>query len=441
LNEAPEGDKDDIVAEWKGDVKSFLHATLNGPHTYMLANSEGESNSTVVVEARYIPVPVILEPRETVSNQGILRVSLLDGHDIRGVDRGGKSDPYAVFEFNGHKVFKSQVKKKTTSPDWNENFEVPVPSRYGANFVVEVFDWNQIEAAKSLGIGQINLSIEPLEAVEQVVNLTSSKHGEKGEVRLRLVFHPGIVAKTRKQTSTFSGAGRAMTQIGTNIGALPLSAGLGVFHGVTGVFKHKEHEEKIPENSSGESPHVEAVSDNHVPVAAATSPSENGPSTPGEPGTLRVAVLDAKGLVPHDIKPYTIVRVGDKEFKTKHTGKTDTPDWNESFSFAVSSLTPKIFVWVHDHKTLGKDKEVAEAEVEIWRHVKPEDISSTELQVQLHPKGTLRLRLEFEAGANPNLSSSLSVHSGDHHSRSMSLASPSRFSMKGRRPGPAEDES
>jgi hypothetical protein len=41
----------------------------NGPHTYMLANSEGESNSTVVVEARYIPVPVILEPRETVSSK------------------------------------------------------------------------------------------------------------------------------------------------------------------------------------------------------------------------------------------------------------------------------------------------------------------------------------------------------------------------------------
>jgi hypothetical protein len=160
-----------------------------------------------------------------------------------------------------------------------------------------------------------------LEAVEQVVNLVSSKHGEKGEVRLRLVFQPKIVAKTRKPTSTFSTAGRAMT----NIGAMPLTAGKGVFHGVTGVFKHKEHEETIPENFSGESPHA---ADNHVPVAAATSTSENGQTTPGESGTLRVAVMDAKGLVPHDIKPYTTIRVGDKEFKTKHTGKTDTPDWS-----------------------------------------------------------------------------------------------------------------
>ena len=41
----------------------------NGPHTYSLNNNMGESDSTVVVEARYIPVPVNLEPRETVSSK------------------------------------------------------------------------------------------------------------------------------------------------------------------------------------------------------------------------------------------------------------------------------------------------------------------------------------------------------------------------------------
>ena len=30
----------------------------------------------------------------------------------------------------------------------------------------------------------------------------------------------------------------------------------------------------------------------------------------------------------------------------------------------MSSLTPNFFVWVHDHRTLGKDKEVADGEVE-----------------------------------------------------------------------------
>ena len=57
-----------------------------------------------------------------------MRVDLLDGHGIRGVDRGGKSDPFVVFELNGQKVFKSQTKKKTVNPDWHEDFVFPVVS-------------------------------------------------------------------------------------------------------------------------------------------------------------------------------------------------------------------------------------------------------------------------------------------------------------------------
>lgn len=143
----------------------------------------------------------------------------------------------------------------------------------------------------------------------------------------------------------------------TNIGALPLNAGLGVFHGVTGVFKNKEHDEMSPTSPSNSSPHtvpglgvlhgvtggvfkhkeqpeesipisssdqsLHAVIVSDVPVSA-----PNGQSALGEPGTLRVSVLNAKDLVSHDIKPYTTVRVGDKEFKTKYTGRTDTPVWS-----------------------------------------------------------------------------------------------------------------
>ena len=59
-------------------------------------------------------------------DQGNVRVELLDGHGIRGVDRGGKSDPYVVFQLNGQKVYKSQTKKKTLNPEWNETFTVEV---------------------------------------------------------------------------------------------------------------------------------------------------------------------------------------------------------------------------------------------------------------------------------------------------------------------------
>lgn len=63
-------------------------------------------------------------------DQGSLRITLLTGHDILGVDRGGKSDPYAVFTLNGTRVFKSSTKKKTISPEWHEDFMVSVVSIY-----------------------------------------------------------------------------------------------------------------------------------------------------------------------------------------------------------------------------------------------------------------------------------------------------------------------
>lgn len=38
---------------------------------------------------------------------------------------------------------------------------------------------------------------------------------------------------------------------------------------------------------------------------------------------------------------------------------------NESFTFAAGAFTPKLFAWVHDHKTLGKDKLLGEAEIDV----------------------------------------------------------------------------
>lgn len=52
--------------------------------------------------------------------------------------------PYVVFTLGGEKVFKSQVKKKTLTPTWNERFEAVVPSRFNSKFTFEIFDWNQV---------------------------------------------------------------------------------------------------------------------------------------------------------------------------------------------------------------------------------------------------------------------------------------------------------
>jgi len=174
----------------------------------------------------------------------------------------------------------------------------------------------------------------------------------------------------------------------TQLGGLPMNAGKGVFHGVAGVFKRGDKEEDevlaVPSDlPAGQSSQPVGVSD-HIQTATAAFPvSENGPAPAvHEPGSLRVTVLDAKDLAVHDAKSYTTLRLGDKEVKTKHTGKTDVPEWwainnfsvlhntqvmyrNESFIFAASALTPKMYVWIHDHRTIGKDKEIADGEIDV----------------------------------------------------------------------------
>lgn len=77
---------------------------------------------------------------------GTLRVDLISGKDIRGADRSGKvycifwsiktqsellqgkSDPFVVFTLNGQKVGKSETKKKTLTPEWDETFSAQVVS-------------------------------------------------------------------------------------------------------------------------------------------------------------------------------------------------------------------------------------------------------------------------------------------------------------------------
>ncbi|KAH9836496.1 C2 domain-containing protein [Rhodofomes roseus] len=386
LNEADEGDKDDVVAEWKGDAKPFLERAMDGPTSFELLHSGDEDKKSVVqLEARYLPVPVKLEPRESVNNQGMLRVDLIDAHDLLAVDRGGKSDPFAVFQLNGHKVYKSQTKKKTLNPEWGENFVVQVPSRVSADFFLEVYDWDQLGKADILGSGKIDLTdIEPFESIERVIQLSLPKHGQKGSVRIRLLFQPEIIVKTRKNTSTFSAAGRAMTQIGHMPTGVVLGAGKGVAHvgsDIKGIFKSKDHAKaqsyevdsdrgSVVDLPAGQASQPINGQGSITAAAFPASPSLNGDSSlnghASDRGTLRVVVMDAKDMSMSDVKPYVVLRVGDKEHKTKHSHKTATPEWNESFTFSAAPATqPKMHAWIYDHKTLGKDKLLGSAEIDV----------------------------------------------------------------------------
>jgi hypothetical protein len=119
-----------------------------------------------------------------------------------------------------------------------------------------------------------------------------------------------------------------MTQFGT----LPVAAGKGVLHGVAAVFRKEHHDrETLPDIPSGQASRPVGLPDTLQARTTAALPITSMDGSPQEPGTLQVTVVNAKDLPSGDSKPYATIRVGDKEVKTKHTGKTSNPEWCVTF--------------------------------------------------------------------------------------------------------------
>lgn len=175
--------------------------TQHKPTELVLKGSDG-SVSRITVSLKYIPVKMHLDPSESINNQGNLRVDVLDADDLPAADRNGFSDPYCKFDLNGKEIYKTKIQKKTLHPAWNEYFECPVASRTAAKFNVKVMDWDFGDKADLLGTAEINLELlDPFKPKEMILGLD----GKSGVLRLKLLFKPDYVTRSRQGSSTFSG--------------------------------------------------------------------------------------------------------------------------------------------------------------------------------------------------------------------------------------------
>ena len=182
--------------------------------------------SKITVSLKYVPVKMKLDPSESINNMGTLRVDILDADDLPAADRNGYSDPYCKFNLNGKEVYKTKTQKKTLHPAWNEFFECPVSSRTAANFKVKVLDWDFGDKADLLGEAIIDLAmLEPFRPKEIILPLD----GKSGVLRLKLLFKPDYVLRSRQGSSTFSGT---FATPGKVIGA-PVK-GVGIVGGAVG---------------------------------------------------------------------------------------------------------------------------------------------------------------------------------------------------------------
>lgn len=330
----------------------------NNPTTLKMKDDDGKT-SAVKVSLKYVPVKMQLDPSESINNMGNLRVDVLDAAELPSADSNGKSDPFCKFELNGQEVFKTKVQKKTLHPAWNEFFEVPVPSRTGANFYVKVMDWDFADKPDFLGGADIKLEqLEPFKAQEVKLILD----GKSGVLRLRLLFRPDYVTRTRQGTSTFSGTFAAPGRIVTGVAGAPIKGATGIVHGVgkgasfikRGFTSRKKDEDSSPVPALAESPVVIngadsspssglkrsgnlGISDNDISPDASPTPAigaANGHSRTtsfgaasihsamgGSPatGTATFTIVSATGFPPSS-DVYVVVQ--QKAPKSKTIGKT-----------------------------------------------------------------------------------------------------------------------
>lgn len=316
-------------------------------------------------------------------------------------------------------MYKTEVIKKSLAPVWNEKFEMQVPSREAAKFIVEVHDWDRVGASDKLGRAQIDLrDIEPFEPAERTVQLYDFKSTSQtaGTIRIRMVFQPGFIYRSRKATSTFSagrigttlgggamavgggiiGAGGAVGKVGVGavgtvgkvgvhgVGAVGKGVGA-VGKGVFGLGKRGTKSGLTASPSTAELADADAAALGYsVPAAAnggevlasdtAAFPSSAGGALVGAAGTLTVTIGDLSGGADASEKKAVVVKLGSKTVLETHSHKA--ADGNVTFGETAAVKTPAdgdtelSFAVVHK-KTFGGDKVFSSAVLPVWQHISP----------------------------------------------------------------------
>jgi len=379
------------------------------PTILKLQDEQGQI-STIKVSLKYIPVRMQLDPSESINNMGKLRVDVLDAANLPSADRNGYSDPYCKFDLNGQFVFKTKVQKKTLQPVWNENFEVNVPSRTAAKFVCNVYDWDFGEKADFLGSANINLgSLDPFKAQEYNLPLD----GKSGSVRLRLIFRPDYITRSRQGSSTFSGTFATPGKIVTGVAGVPLKgvglAAQGVGKGASFIRHGFKSKKKGEEDTNGagtlDAEDIEVTNNDSfgTPARAGGLPTSviqtpDAPVTPpgtalgvaltphsrtksfggssmnstalgtsaASTGTANFTIISASGYPPSSSVMVYIKQMGAKPkviHKTEHikspSGTVKFNDKKDSFKCPCSADT-QFQIQVKAHNTFGSDDDLGE---------------------------------------------------------------------------------
>ncbi|KAG0205878.1 hypothetical protein BGX28_002568 [Mortierella sp. GBA30] len=229
-------EKDPVIGNFTSNIRTLLETTPPDGGYFVILDKT-EKRGTLHLKFEFLPVVIELLPKERLDNMGNMNVTLVRAKNLIAADRGGSSDPYIVFKVSGKEVHKSEVIKKTLNPEYNESFIVPIASRAEDRFTLEVFDWNQLSTAKSLGVGSLDLSNIQLVLPNEFLIPLQNKQNQ-GEVQLRIRFMPEFLSSNKRKSgfgSTFISGGVGMVSSGGQLIGHAGMAGVDVVTGGIGA--------------------------------------------------------------------------------------------------------------------------------------------------------------------------------------------------------------
>lgn len=185
-------DKKHIYCEKIFDTIDLLSRAYDHPMDLRI-----DANNVIKIQVEFIPSAVKLAPLDTVLDVGKMKLEILSAQGLSSADSNGKSDPMAVVKLQGIELFRTDKKRRTLDPIWNEAFEFPILSRSREVLLLEVYDWDLTHDDYLLGKAVLDLSaIEPFELTGFTVNLDT-----QGTVNMRVTFRPEYIRPKVSATS------------------------------------------------------------------------------------------------------------------------------------------------------------------------------------------------------------------------------------------------
>ncbi|KAI8643675.1 C2 domain-containing protein [Parasitella parasitica] len=397
----------------------LLHADEDEGEWYNLISPAG-GPAEIKLSFGYAPLlNYKVNPDESLENQGVLTVTLLNAKDLKAVDKSGTSDPYVRFTINGEIVHKSATIKKNCNPVWkNEVFQVPIISRVTASFRIEVFDWNQISGDVPLGSGGITIRGDTVESfsARNVDIPLDGQAGDTGSVHVRLKWEPQLLLR-RKTHTTFMGTTRRMTtKMGTTafnwsqppkITSSSPTKSNSAQSGLSGLLDSTSLTSLATTapfniNEAGETHQQQRnEEEDAIKSHSAAAPVDHDFVVKTSQGTVHIQILEARNLKgdSEKINPVAIVHLGSKQLlKTKKLKKTCNPFWNESCSQKLSGEEIQLDIMVKNSHTFHSSTDIGEFTISLWDLIRPPVIKSLDKWLSLEPEGSgdIHVKIDYD---------------------------------------------